>query len=410
MKIQQINEEKKRYLDILLQADPQEDMIDKYLQQGKMFALSEAGVIKTVAVVVVTGNRRCELKNIATIEEERGKGYGSNLIRYICEHYSESCDEIYVGTGKVPRSIQFYESCGFELSHTVPDFFTENYREPIYDDGIQLRDMVYFKKKLETTTDVKRVVNFALDAGRLLLMSGAEIFRAEETITRICERYHIEEINVFTLSHAIFITAGTKKEDSYTKVINVPLPSTHLGIVAKVNALSREISAGGMTIEEAEEKLKEIKKTPPLPKGVQILGAGMGSGFLGCLLEASVTESTIAFCIGCILYMWLFLAQKMGISKIIKNIVGGVIITAVALIAQKMSILNDLHLSGMISGAIMPLVPGVAFTNAIRDIADSDFLSGTVRMIDAILVFVYIAIGVGATLTLYEVLLGGVVL
>lgn len=108
--------------------------------------------------------------------------------------------------------------------------------------------------------------------------------------------------------------------------------------------------------------------------------------------------------------MWLFLAQKMGISKIIKNIVGGVIITAVALIAQKMSILNDLHLSGMISGAIMPLVPGVAFTNAIRDIADSDFLSGTVRMIDAILVFVYIAIGVGTTLTLYEVLLGGVVL
>ena len=409
MKFQQITENKKRYLDILLLADPQEDMIDKYLEQGKMFALSEAGVIKSVAIVTMIGNRRCELKNLATIEEERGKGYGSNLVQYICEHYSESCDEIIVGTGKVPRSIRFYENCGFELSHTVSDFFTDNYKEPIYDDGIHLIDMVYLKKKLETVIDVKRVVNFALEAGKLLLQSGAEIFRAEETITRICNRYHIDDVNVFTLSHAIFITAGTGKDDAYTKVINVPLPSTHLGIVAKVNALSREISAGGMTIEEAEEKLKEIQKTPPIAPALQVLGAGMGSGFLGYLLGANLTESTVAFCIGCILYVWLFAAKRMKVSKIITNIIGGVIITAVGLLAQKLSLTNDLQLSGMISGAIMPLVPGVAFTNAIRDIADSDFLSGTVRMIDAILVFVYIAIGVGFTLGFYNLVLGGVV-
>ena len=64
----------------------------------------------------------------------------------------------------------------------------------------------------------------------------------------------------------------------------------------------------------------------------------------------------------------------------------------------------------MIVGAIMPLVPGMAFVNAIRDIADSDFLSGTVRMIDALLVFVYIAIGVGITLSLYNNMMGGVIL
>ncbi len=410
MKIQQITKGKKRYLDILLLADPQEDMIDKYLENGKMFALSEAGVITTVAVVVVTGNRKCELKNIATIEEERGKGYGSILLKYICEHYGESCDEILVGTGKVPRSIRFYENCGFELSHTVVDFFVENYNEPIYDDGIHLVDMVYLRKKLETVIDVKRVVNFALEAGKLLLRSGAEIFRAEETIVRICNRYHIDEVNVFTLGHAIFITAGTGKEDAYTKVINVPLPSTHLGIVARVNALSREISAGGMTIEEAEEKLEEIQKTPLLNSKLQILGGGLGSGCLGYLLGASLTESMMAFFIGCILYVWLLAAKKMQVSKIITNIIGGVIITTLALFAQDMSSVAELQLSGMISGAIMPLVPGVAFTNAIRDIADSDFLSGTVRMIDALLVFVYIAIGVGFILTFYNLILGGAIL
>ena len=66
-----------------------------------------------------------------------------------------------------------------------------------------------------------------------------------------------------------------------------------------------------------------------------------------------------------------------------------------------------MRLEGMIIGSIMPLVPGVAFTNAIRDIADSDFLSGTVRMIDALLVFVYIAIGVGAVLGVYNGMIGG---
>ena len=71
---------------------------------------------------------------------------------------------------------------------------------------------------------------------------------------------------------------------------------------------------------------------------------------------------------------------------------------------------GGVKLDGMIIGSIMPLVPGLAFVNAIRDIADSDFLSGTVRMIDALLVFVYIAVGVGVTLSAYNTMGGGLML
>ena len=85
-------------------------------------------------------------------------------------------------------------------------------------------------------------------------------------------------------------------------------------------------------------------------------------------------------------------------------------ITALALLAQQVPLFGPLRLEGMISCAIMPLVPGMAFVNAIRDIADSDFLSGTVRMIDALLVFVYIAVGVGITLSIYSNMVGGSVL
>lgn len=95
-------------------------------------------------------------------------------------------------------------------------------------------------------------------------------------------------------------------------------------------------------------------------------------------------------------------------SKIISNIAGGVIITGLALAAREVSWLAPVQLNGMIIGALMPLVPGMAFVNSIREIADSDFLSGTVRMIDTLLVFVYIAIGVGLTLSIYHTL-GGIV-
>ena len=95
-------------------------------------------------------------------------------------------------------------------------------------------------------------------------------------------------------------------------------------------------------------------------------------------------------------------------SKIIVNIIGGVLITAFTLLFQHLIFWNVMRIDGIIIGAIMPLVPGLAFVNAIRDIADSDFLSGTVRMIDALLVFVYIAIGVGCVLSLYY-RLGGMI-
>ena len=149
---------------------------------------------------------------------------------------------------------------------------------------------------------------------------------------------------------------------------------------------------------------------PPKRGYFQILAAGAGSGFFGFLLGASALESVIAFCIGCLLYMWVLAGKRHHMSKIIINIAGGVIITALAIVAVHLPFPETVRLEGMIIGSIMPLIPGVAFVNAIRDIADSDFLSGTVRMIDALLVFVYIAIGVGITLSIYNNMLGGLAL
>lgn len=408
MKIYQITEHKRYYLELLLEADPQEDMIERYLDAGDMFALyDDEDEAQAVCVVVRSGDGRCELKNLAVREESRGKGYGSRLLKYVCEKYSYRCRTMYVGTGNVPGTVGFYEHCGFVHSHIAAGFFTENYREPLYDGGVRLTDMVYLKKDLTKATDPKRAADLALEAGRILLRNGGEIFRVEETICHICRRFHVENVDTFTLSHGIIISVKLPDGDTYTRVKHIPLSGSHLEVVDAVNTLSREISAGKVGVDEAFERLEEIEKIPPKKWYLQVLAAGMGSGCFGFLLQAGVLESVMAFVIGCILYLWVLLAKRHRMSKILVNIAGGAFITAQALLIQRLFPM-PLKLDGMIIGAIMPLVPGMAFTNAIRDIADSDFLSGTVRMIDALLVFVYIAIGVGFTLGVYSNTMGGI--
>ncbi len=147
IRIEKIIENKKRFLDILLLADEQENMIDKYLPDGDLFALYD-GDLKSVCVVLPIDSNTCELKNIATFEKYQGKGYGRTLIKFIADYYKNYYKKMLVGTGDTPGILSFYESCGFEKSHLIKNFFTDNYDHPMFDGYIQLVDMIYLKKDL----------------------------------------------------------------------------------------------------------------------------------------------------------------------------------------------------------------------------------------------------------------------
>jgi GNAT superfamily N-acetyltransferase len=147
MRIEKITNDKKQYLDLLLLADESENMIDRYLESGDMFALYNDD-LKSVCVVAAIDKETCELKNIATYEKYQGRGYGKALIKYISDFYKNDYKIMLVGTGDAPAILSFYENCGFEKSHCIKDFFTGNYDHPMFEDGIQLIDMVYLKKKL----------------------------------------------------------------------------------------------------------------------------------------------------------------------------------------------------------------------------------------------------------------------
>ena len=126
MKFVEITENKKEYLDLLLLADEQEDMIDRYLEKGKMHVIDDNGV-KCECVITDEGNGVLEIKNIATFPEHRGKGYAKALIEFLIKQYRGQYSVLQVGTGDSPLTIPFYEKCGFVRSHIIPNFFTDNY-------------------------------------------------------------------------------------------------------------------------------------------------------------------------------------------------------------------------------------------------------------------------------------------
>ena len=147
MIIREVNENKKQFLSLLLLADEQENMIDRYIEKGTMYVLEDDNV-KAECVVTDEGNGILEIKNIAVNPENQGMGYGKTLIDFIASQYADEYSILQVGTGDSPLTIPFYEKCGFVRSHNIPNFFTDNYDHPIYEGGVQLIDMVYLQRHI----------------------------------------------------------------------------------------------------------------------------------------------------------------------------------------------------------------------------------------------------------------------
>lgn len=145
MKIFEVVNNKKDYIALLLLADEQESMIDRYIERGTMFALDDNG-IKAICVLTDEGDDIIEIKNIAVEPQYQKRGYGSKMIEFVADRFKDKYSYLLVGTGDSPLTIPFYEKCGFQRSHVIKNFFTDNYDHPIFECGKQLVDMIYLKK------------------------------------------------------------------------------------------------------------------------------------------------------------------------------------------------------------------------------------------------------------------------
>ena len=147
MEIREIKKNKKQFFSLLLLADEQEDMIDRYLDRGAMFVLDDEGV-RSECVVTDEGEGVLEIKNIATYPADQGKGYASSLIQYVAEKYRDQFSVLRVGTGDSPATVPFYEKLGFVRVGCIKNFFKDNYNHPIIENGVQLINMIILELKL----------------------------------------------------------------------------------------------------------------------------------------------------------------------------------------------------------------------------------------------------------------------
>lgn len=253
-----------------------------------------------------------------------------------------------------------------------------------------------------------KALNLIILAGEIMLSSGAETYRIEETMQKMAESFGFEIAETFVTTTGIFATIGMSEETTVTMVKRVKQRTIHLGKVSEVNSLSRKMASDKLPVETVYEELMNIKNLPSYSKRTMTISVSVACFCTCYMFGGSIRDCLNAAANGFILYQFLDYAGRHNMSKILTNIFGAGIVATSTLMLINLQLSSNIDT--VIIGSIIPLVPGVALTNAIRDILGGDFLSGTSRIVDAIIVAICIATGVGSVFQFWYFLFGGLII
>ncbi|MDD7267500.1 MAG: threonine/serine exporter family protein [Lachnospiraceae bacterium] len=250
------------------------------------------------------------------------------------------------------------------------------------------------------------VIEAAMEAAEILLENGAEISRVEETFERICQHFGVRDASVFVLSNGIFATGFNHSQpQSYASVKHLPVKEVDLAKVVAVNQLSRELTKQAFSVDEVLERLRRIRVLPGRRQSIAIPATGLGSAAFCYLFGGGIKEAVPAFVIGLVLQIYLGSLCRRR-SKILRITTASLLVTALALLTYRFGWIE--RIAQLIIGVVVPMIPGVAFVNGIRDFTQGDYIAGSVRLLDALVVFASIALGVGLMIGLYRQLGGQV--
>lgn len=252
----------------------------------------------------------------------------------------------------------------------------------------------------------KKVLILALRAGELMMKSGAEISRVEDTIERICKACKIPYVEVFATPTGIFLSLdeGSEDSDMHTFIKRIKGSSIDLEKISRINHFSREFTSTDLSIESGLTILKDIANITPYPLILRILGAALVSSFFALIFQGNINDFFCAFFIGACSYILSGLLDKIDTNLFIRGFCCCFLATFLAL--GLFSVGLGSNLSSTIIGSIMIFLPGVALTNAIRDTLAGDMLSGASKGLEAIIIAVSLASGVGVSIKVW-LLLGG---
>lgn len=246
-----------------------------------------------------------------------------------------------------------------------------------------------------------RALALVLRAGQILLENGAEIFRVQETMTIMARSLGLTGYHDYVLTNGLFACADGA---GLSSLRNVPQRGTHLGRVEAVNQVSRALAAGQLTLEQAEQQVEAAAALPQQPGRVQLLASGVGSLCFAFLFGGGPVEALAAAAAGVVLGGFLLGCERYRLSAMLRRMAGAALTTVVCLLCCRL--LPGADANAAIIGTLMILTPGVAMTMGIQDFIRGDYLSGTIRVIDALLIAGSIAGGTGLVLGVYGALAG----
>lgn len=245
----------------------------------------------------------------------------------------------------------------------------------------------------------KDILRLALFIGELMLTNGAETYRVEDSVLRICRSRGFKHINVFTSPTVIIIS--DERFDGLSFMKTIKCRSINLNKISLLNNFSREfVNNEEMSIKEAMIELKELSNVKPYTKKVVYLSTALGSATFACLLGGTQIINFIFTFFTTICAVIVFdKIMKLSSTPAFSTLVASFFIAIAGVLLTEIGILQTPKM--LIVGSIMPLLPGVSFIKGIRDLISGDLLSGVARAFDAGLTAITIAAGVGFVLDVW---------
>lgn len=255
----------------------------------------------------------------------------------------------------------------------------------------------------------KNILALALYAGEIMLKNGAETYRVEDTITRICNAYDVDTVESFVTPTGMFVSLDplNTENDVTAYIKRIKHRTIDLNKVSCVNNFSRNLSSKPMSLDEGMDALQRIDCLPKYNQYVKALCAGITSAFLGVLLGSTLHDFISSFIISVFVYFSVSFIENLNSNLFIQNVMGGAVASFFAIVSVSINL--GINLDKIIISSIMILLPGVAITNAVRDTISGDLLSGLARTTEAILIAISIAVGVGTIMNIWIHLFGGVI-
>lgn len=247
----------------------------------------------------------------------------------------------------------------------------------------------------------KELLGHVLDIGEQMLISGAEISRVEDSISRICKAYQAKRVDVFTITSSIVVTIHMADGDTLTQSRRITGYSTNLNKLDKLNNLSRYICNYTPGFSYISDELARINRDKPYAPNVQYLTYALIAGAFTIFFGGDLVDAFVSAVIGILLKLLIIFVQKADKNVVLGNVLCSFAVGILAVLSVHWGI--GRHLEKIIIGNIMLLIPGVALTNSIRDMISGDTISGLLRLSEAIVVALSIAAGFGMA----SVFLGG---